>query len=106
MIDQLIHVNIVVSDAERSMKFYTEVLGARVVRDWWGESDTPGLALGISDGPFTGPVRVRVTDGFSSPVDSSAATLTVSNAAPSATLANSGPTPDILSISARAVPPI
>lgn len=51
MIDQLVHVNIVVSDIERSLPFYTEVLGARVVRDWWGDSDTVGRALGISDGP-------------------------------------------------------
>lgn len=51
MITQLVHVNIVVSDVERSVEFYTEVLGARVVRDWWGESDTTGEVLGLGSDP-------------------------------------------------------
>lgn len=47
IITQLVHVNLVVADVERSVDFYTNVLGARIVRDWWGESETTGEVLGF-----------------------------------------------------------
>lgn len=50
MIKQFVHANIVVSNAERSVEFYTEVLGARVVREWIGESSTAGQGLGFGVG--------------------------------------------------------
>ncbi|MPZ23036.1 MAG: hypothetical protein GEU28_05720 [Dehalococcoidia bacterium] len=49
-ITQLIHVNIVVSDIQESVKFYTEMLGARVIREWHGESETSGEVLGFGKG--------------------------------------------------------
>jgi catechol 2,3-dioxygenase-like lactoylglutathione lyase family enzyme len=47
MIRELVHTNLVVSDVERSVAFYTDMLGARVVRDWWGESETTAIAFGL-----------------------------------------------------------
>jgi catechol 2,3-dioxygenase-like lactoylglutathione lyase family enzyme len=44
---EIIHANIVVRDVEKSVKFYTELLGARVVRDWWGESEGIGESFGF-----------------------------------------------------------
>lgn len=51
MIEYLVHVNIVVSDIERSVRFYEDVLGAQTVRRWEGESETAGLALGLTSTP-------------------------------------------------------
>jgi lactoylglutathione lyase len=47
MVTEIIHANIVVRDVERSVKFYTELLGARIIRDWWGEGETTGIAMGF-----------------------------------------------------------
>ena len=46
-VTHIIHANVVVRDIERSKRFYTEMLGARVVRDWHGESSTTPIALGF-----------------------------------------------------------
>ena len=46
-VTQIIHANIVVRDVEQSIKFYRDMLGARVIRDWWGDSETVGDALGF-----------------------------------------------------------
>lgn len=50
-VKQIIHANIVVRDIERSVRFYTEYLGARVVRDWPGESPHSAIALGFEGVP-------------------------------------------------------
>lgn len=50
MLRQLIHANLVVADAARSVEFYTEALGGRVVREWTDESATAGEALGLGVG--------------------------------------------------------
>ncbi|MGE0306841.1 MAG: VOC family protein [Acidimicrobiia bacterium] len=50
VLKQLIHANIVVSDAERSVEFYTTALGGRVVREWVDESETAAEALGLGIG--------------------------------------------------------
>src|SRR3954452_9240231 len=55
MIKQLVHANLVVRDAQRSVDFYTRVLGGRVVREWVDESDTAGEALGLG----TEPIKFR-----------------------------------------------
>ncbi|HUR54117.1 MAG TPA: pre-peptidase C-terminal domain-containing protein, partial [Gemmataceae bacterium] len=66
---------------------FTDATGAAPTLTW-----AQLVALGISDGPFTGTVAVRATDTFSPPVVSSGVALSVTNAAPTATLGNSGPT--------------
>jgi hypothetical protein len=49
-------------------------------------------SLGIDDGPFfVDNVRVRVSDGINPVVTSAAASLTVNNVAPTATISNNGP---------------
>jgi hypothetical protein len=48
-------------------------------------------ALGIDDGPSPWNVTVRVSDGVNPPVTSAAATLNLSDTAPTATLSNNGP---------------
>ena len=50
MIKQMLHANLVVSNAERSVEFYTEALGGRVVRQWEDESETAAEALGLGVG--------------------------------------------------------
>jgi catechol 2,3-dioxygenase-like lactoylglutathione lyase family enzyme len=44
-VTHIIHANLVVRDIETSRRFYTEYLGARVVREWAGEE--PGLAVAL-----------------------------------------------------------
>jgi hypothetical protein len=65
-------------------------------------------ALGIDDGPTTWNVKVRVSDGFNPPVTSAAATLSLSNTAPTAALSNNGPvdegSPVTISFSSQADP--
>jgi Zn-dependent metalloprotease len=65
---------------------FTDATGANPTLTW-----AQLVALGITDGPYSGNVSVRVTDGFSAPVDSTAVPLSVSNAAPTGTAANTGP---------------
>jgi catechol 2,3-dioxygenase-like lactoylglutathione lyase family enzyme len=50
LLTRFVHANIVVTDAERSVKFYTEILGGRVVREWISESETAGTGLGLGIG--------------------------------------------------------
>jgi peptidoglycan/xylan/chitin deacetylase (PgdA/CDA1 family) len=48
-------------------------------------------ALGIDDGPSTWSVKVKVSDGINPPVTSAAATLSLIDTVPTATLSNNGP---------------
>ncbi|MDO8674037.1 MAG: VOC family protein [Dehalococcoidia bacterium] len=51
MIKRMIHANIVVSDLERSLRFYRDILGAKVLFEL--DAETPDPALGTALG-FTG----------------------------------------------------
>src|SRR5262249_51170993 len=58
-------------------------------------------ALGVNDGPHSFNVKVQVDDGHGHTVTSTAASLTVANATPTALLSNSGPALDGDPASAR-----
>lgn len=88
MIRGIDHLNVVVSDMERSVRFYTEVLGCRKTADVHLEGDWIGRIVGLSgvkaravfvEAPGNGPrielLRYEAPEGATLPANSQANTL-------------------------------